>query len=404
MARGARCSSMGPMTGNLSSVRRVPGAVSLLLYVGCARLGVPALSLAMLLAARDTVGGYAGAGVIGAAYALAVAPSQLVWGRAADRRGPGPILRVTAVGHGAALALFAVLVSAGATLPPLVASAAIAGASFPPMATVSRAAWQRVADARSQRALYALDGLTTELTLIAGPLLAGVLVAAAGGAAAVAAVGALVALGVLAGSRSPLLGAPADHRGGAPRRSRAPRALLGLLAATVAMAAAIGAVTIASVSFAERAALPSGLPLTLIAGGGVAGTLVWGASTIRLPRRTQLVGGLVLYGNATAAATVVPPFVALALLVVAGGLMAPCDALQAQLCGELAPRARLTESFAWLNSANWIGFSAGTSLSGPVVDEAGAAGGLLLCAAAAIVAAIVVGAATPARTSRSGTR
>jgi MFS family permease len=398
---------MGTVVGNLANVRRVPGAVALLLTVGCARLGVPALSLAMLLAARDALGGYTGAGAIGAAYALAVAASQLGWGRVADRRGAVPVLRATAAWHGLALALFAVLAWTRSPAPVLVGAATLAGAGFPPMATVSRAAWQRIADAGSQRALFALDGLTTELTLIVGPLLAGLLVAVAGGPAAVAGIAAIVAVSVVAGSRSRLLPTGADEGVAARGRRASSRALRALLAATVAMAAAIGAVTVASVSFAEHHALPSGAPLTLIAAGGVAGTLVWGASAIRLPRRTQLIGGLILYGSATIAATVAPPLAALALLVVAGGLMAPCDALGAQLCGELAPRSRLSESFAWLNSANWIGFSAGTSLSGVVVDAAGVPGGLALCAAAAIVAAIILGAArpfTPARTSPSGTR
>ena len=397
----------GTVVGNLANVRRVPGAVALLLTVGCARLGVPALSLAMLLAARDALGGYTGAGVIGAAYALAVAASQLSWGRVADRRGAVPVLRVTAAWHGLALTLFAVLASVGSPAPVLVLAATIGGAGFPPMATVSRAAWQRITDTGSQRALFALDGLTTEVTLIVGPLLAGLLVAIAGGPAAVAAIAAIVAVSVIAGSRSRLLRTGADEDTAVDGSRASSRALWGLLAATVAMAAAIGAVTVASVSFAEHHALPSGLPLTLIAAGGVAGTLVWGASTLRLTRRTQLIGGLLLYGSATGAATVAPPFAALALLVFAGGLMAPCDALQAQLCGELAPRSRLSESFAWLNSANWIGFSAGTSLTGAVVDATSVPGGLALCAAAAVLAAIILGAArplTPARTSRSGTR
>jgi hypothetical protein len=76
--------------------------------------------------------------------------------------------------------------------------------------------------------------------------------------------------------------------------------------------------------------------------------------------------------------------------VVAGALMAPCDALQAQLCGDLAPSARLVESFAWLNSANWAGFSVGTSLSGVVVDATGVTGGFFACAAAAAAAIAIL--------------
>jgi predicted MFS family arabinose efflux permease len=70
--------------------------------------------------------------------------------------------------------------------------------------------------------------------------------------------------------------------------------------------------------------------------------------------------------------------------------MAPCDALQAQLCGELAPPERGAESFAWLNSANWVGYAAGTSLTGAVVDATAATGGFVVCAAAAATAAAIL--------------
>ena len=69
------------------------------------------------------------------------------------------------------------------------------------------------------------------------------------------------------------------------------------------MAAALGAVTVGSVAFAEDASIPSGLPLTVMAVGGVAGALAWGARALSLTRRTQLVGGLVLYAATILAAT-----------------------------------------------------------------------------------------------------
>ena len=437
-------------------VRQIPGAPALLLAVGVARLGVPALSLAMLLAAREASGAYGMAGAVGAAYALAVAAFQLGWGRAADRRGSAGIVRRTALAHGAALALFAALAQTGATAA-LIPAAALAGACFPPVATVSRAAWREVDGEDDRRALFALDGVTTEVTLIVGPLLATVLVAVAGAPTAVAVVAAMVAAAALSAAESPLLprgredppgeatatrphdptaarwraaprgagrrGALRDiGRGGAPNtrwrglRRRAalrragwraafrppgfPPALATLLIATVAMAAAIGAATVASVVFAEDAALPSGLPLALMAVGGVAGALAWGARALPLGRRAQLVGGLGLYAAVMLATTIAPDPATLALLVAAGALMAPCDALQAQLCGELAPPDRGAESFAWLNSANWVGYAAGTLLTGAVVDATAATGGFIACAAVAAAAAAILVARTSAGAPR----
>ena len=131
--------------------------------------------------------------------------------------------------------------------------------------------------------------------------------------------------------------------------------------------------------------------------GGVAGALAWGARALPLSQRAQLVGGLVLYAAVVLAATTTGTAATLALLVAAGALMAPCDALQAQLCGELAPPRRAAESFAWLNSANWVGFAAGTSLGGAVVDSAGATGGYVTCALAAIAAAAILAGSTSQR-------
>ena len=377
--------------------RQVPGAPALLLAVGIARLGVPALSLAMLLAAREASGGYATAGAVGAAYALAVAAFQLGWGRAADRGGSARVVRRTAVAHGVALLVFAAFAHGGA-VAALIPAAALAGAFFPPVATVSRAAWQKVEGEDARRALFALDGVTTEVTLIAGPLLATGLVAALGAPAAVALVGAMVVVAALAAARSPLLprGAGAEGwRGAPPRRRlvarpRLARALVALLLATVAMAAAIGAITVASVAFAAEASLAAGVPLTVMAVGGVAGALAWGARALPLSRRVQLVGGLGLYAAVVLAATATGTVTTLVLLVAAGALMAPCDALQAQLCGELALPGRVAESFAWLNSANWVGFAVGTSLGGAVVDATGPAGGFIACALAALAAAAIL--------------
>ena len=260
------------------------------------------------------------------------------------------MIRLTALAHGAALALFAALAHTGLTAL-LIPAAALAGACFPPVATVSRAAWRAVEGEDARRALFALDGVTTELTLIAGPLLATALSTTAGAPATVALVGALVVAAALAAARSPLLprgddddveraparrvgeqadtaprarraapaalapslarGVPPAPAGASPHRAAGPRArgapfprgLVTLLAATVAMAAALGAITVGSVAFAEDASLPSGLPLTVMAVGGVAGALAWGARALPLSHRAQLVGGLVLYAAVVLAAT-----------------------------------------------------------------------------------------------------
>ena len=60
---------------------------------------------------------------------------------------------------------------------------------------------------------------------------------------------------------------------------------------------------------------------------------------------------------------------------------------------------RGAESFAWLNSANWVGYAAGTLLTGAVVDATTATGGFVACAAAAAAAILVLTTGPDAPTS-----
>jgi MFS family permease len=375
------------MNATLRTATQIGGAPALLVAVGIARLGVPALSLAMLLAARDASGSYGAAALVSAAFAIAAASSQLPWGRLADRHGARPVLQSLAIAQGLALFAFAALAHREAGVVAMAIAAALAGLCFPPMGTASRAAWQHMPDEQTRRALFALDGLTTELTLILGPLLASTLVAIGGGPFAVALGAAMVVISVLTGARSPLLPSASARPLPSGLFGSPPRALVVLLMATVAMAAALGAATVSGVALADRAGFPEGLPLTLMAVGGVVGVLAWSSRPLALNRRSQLIRGLVLYAAAVGTIGVAPTAVAVLLFVVAGGLMAPCDALQAQLCGEAAPPARLSESFAWLNSANWIGYAGGTAISGLVLDQASISAGYVACALAAVAAA-----------------
>ncbi|MBE2315739.1 MFS transporter [Solirubrobacter sp. CPCC 204708] len=383
------------MNATLRTAGQLAGAPGLLVAVGIARLGVPALSLAMLLAARDASGSYGAAALVSAAFAIAAAASQLPWGRLADRHGARPVLQCLAIGQGLALVAFAALAHREAGVAAMGISAALAGLCFPPMGTVSRAAWQQTPDEETRRALFALDGLTTELTLILGPLLASALVAAGGGPVAVAVGAAMVVISVMVGARSRLLPSGGTHPLPSGLVGLPPRALVVLLVATVAMAAALGAATVSGVALADRAGFPEGLPLTLMAAGGVVGVLAWSSRPVALSRRAQLICGLVLYATVVAGIGIAPTALAVLLFVVAGGLMAPCDALQAQLCGEAAPPVRLSESFAWLNSANWIGYAGGTAISGPLLDQAGISAGYLACAVAAVAAAALLTLARP---------
>jgi predicted MFS family arabinose efflux permease len=82
-----------------------------------------------------------------------------------------------------------------------------------------------------------------------------------------------------------------------------------------------------------------------------------------------------------------PPLAVLLVLLFASGLaIAPALIAQANLVDEFAPRDRLNEAQAWLNTAFTAGAAAGTAIAG-VLIEAGGPGRAFLGAASALVLA-----------------
>jgi MFS family permease len=359
-------------------------------------------ALAIVLFVRAHGGGYTLAGVLSAAYGLAMAAGQPVLGRAMDRFGQPRILASGAV---AAAAGFATLAVVGLRpLPVAMGGVLLAGFATPPLEAGLRALWPSVlAGPAEVQAAYALDAAAQELLFTCGPLL---VIAAASVSEGVALVftGLLGVAGTLVVTSSGPSRTWRGERGGGhwagPLRSPGIRVLI---AALTCVGVALGVFSVAVVTYADARHLSyaSGLLLALMAAGALMGGIVYG----RRPREGPAYRRLVLLMTGLAAGYLplawAPPFPLMPLLAVCSGVfLAPVLACTFTFVDRLAPRGTVTEAFAWLVTAFGVGSAVGAALAGLAGDAVGVHGAFAVAGAGGLLALLLITAGGPlARTA-----
>src|SRR5262245_47378061 len=170
-------------------------------------------ALSLVLLVRAAGGDYAEAGLVAAAYGIAVAVGAPYAGRQVDRRGARKVLRRRAVLYPSLFGLVAVLGELDAPLPLIAVAAAASGIVLAPVSSALRSIWPSVAGEDGAATAYALDAALQEMIWVGGPLIVAVL-AAIDPVAAVAGVAVVGAAGTLTFSRIPPVrdGKPADVR------------------------------------------------------------------------------------------------------------------------------------------------------------------------------------------------
>ena len=369
-----------------------PHAAALLSWSIVARLPVGMAALALVLLVRDAGGGYGEAGLVAAAYAIAVAIGAPYGGRQVDRRGAQPVLRRRMVLFPALFGLVAVFGEIGAPTAVIAVAAAAAGLTMAPVSSVLRSIWPTVAGADGARTAYALDAALQELIFVGGPLLVAIL-ATLGPVAAVVGAGVLAAIGTFAFARIP----PVRHAGPAEQRHSA---RLGALSAvgvrTIALLClwlglGFGSVEIAVPAFAEaegNRAL-AGVALAGFSAGSLVGGLLAGLRPSTDERRRILIGMFVLTGL-MALPLAAESIRAMALLLFCAGLpIAPVVAAVYGQIGRVAATGSVAEAFSWFGTSVSLGIAGGSVGGGWLIDRHGWRGAVLLGIAFLGVGAIV---------------
>ena len=339
-----------------------------------ARLPIGMTGFALILLVRDTGAGYGRAGVVAAAYTIALAVGAPFAGRQVDRLGPRRALRPRAIAFPLLLSITAALGAGGAPTLLLAAAAAAAGLTIPPISSVLRSIWPRVLGEDAARTAYALEAALQELIFVAGPLVVALLAAAWApggvlGAAVASAIGTTVFLR-LAPVRAAL---PAEHRHGSRLGALSSPGVRAITMLALFLGLSFAAVEIAVPAFAEDhgdAAL-AGIALAAFAAGSLVGGLLAGLRpSSDEPRR------LVLGCAALAVALALPllstsvPLMS-ALLFVAGFPIAPIVAAAYGIIGRVAALGSVAEAFSWFGTAVSMGFSGGAVAGGWLIDSRG---------------------------------
>ena len=351
------------MSESYAALLRLAPARRLVYALTAACLSFGMVSLTILLLVERETGSYPAGGLAAAAFALLAGVSAPFRGRLVDRRGARPWLPLLAVGYTIFLVLLDI-VAGSFDAPPawlLIALAGAAGISAPPLFATARSVWSQVVRGSLLRRGYAVTSLISDVGLVAGPALAGLLFLITGWIAPlVCGLAALVAA---------VLSLPPRERGVQrvqPRpmpRLRESRALSGLLVVSVLLGIAVGLAQVAVPTVAAQWGESSlaGPLLAALAFGSVLGAIWFGGRRRRGSVIDRYLLAVFLLGVLLAPVGLARGPVALSLLLIAAGLaLGPATVSLFETLDVVAPGSG-AESLTWVTTAEAGGTALGSA-------------------------------------------
>jgi predicted MFS family arabinose efflux permease len=351
--------------------------------------------LALILLIQQARGSLGLAGAAAAGFVIGAAIARPIQGRLIDTQGPRNILLLIAVFHTAALLALVPIVRSDLSGLAVIAMSLVAGLGLPPVSQTQRLVWADLAG-EDRTTIYSVIGLIQEGSILAGPLVVGVLAAIASPSAALSVVAIISGAGLasLGLSVSHASGRSPEDLRGSPLRERGVRLVLLL---ELLFGVGLGGIEIGVPALATAEGHPSaaGFLLAVTSVGGIAGALAYGGRRWLSSPRTRLV---VLLALSTVGLGLLVPVeslvVAGAVLLVLGTILTPVLTTLIVLLDHASPRL-LAEAFGWSSTSSAIGTGAGAAVTGALAQNHGAgpafALGAVGCALAVVVAAAARG-------------
>ena len=379
---------------------RVPAIHGTMLASIPGRLPIGIAGFAILLLVQHKSGSFITAGVASALYVLGLASVAPLIGRAIDRVGPRPVLRLCAFVYPAMLAALIALVSFKAHAFAIALCAYVAGAALPPITICMRTLYPRaLTEPALLQTAYSVDSVIVESVFIIGPALVAMFLAFGIAEGAVLLAALTGCAGTLWFMRTPVIRDWEIRPRGTGGRWGifAEPGLLVLFAATLFYSVAFGLYEVGVTAWATKRGIPAaaGIALALASLGSALGAFAYGARHWQASLRKQFL--IALAFMATGSLLVAPVdniYLYMLVNIIAGAPMASVIATQSLLLSRLAPQGMLAESFTWGGTCLLGGISGGIALGG-VLAETIAPAWILVSAAGATGTAALIAMAIP---------
>ena len=342
-----------------------------------ARVPMTTMGLGSVLLVEGESGSYALAGAVAGTNALSFAVGSPQWARVMDRRGQGPVLRVTALLFLVTGLAFVTAVVTDAPHWTWFALSAATGLVSANVGSVVRSRWaDALPEAEQRQTAFAFESVADEVVFVVGPPVVTFL-------AALVAPPAGFLTGLVIGVCGSLVLSRLEATAPAvvPRvhgQARAGVLSAGLVAISVtylAIGTVFGAMDVVVVGFAEAqgSSVTAGVALSAYAAGSLVAGLVYGVLRLPFSLVTRFLVTSALFALVAQALLLVgslPALVGIAFL--AGLTIAPVLVAGLSVVESRVDRSSLTEALTWTTTGLTVGVTAGSALAGAAVDGWGA--------------------------------